>query len=322
LEEETNMATLANLDAPSTSLADNATDYLTWLERERRAPATTCKAYRHACKLLVCWLDESGTPGTLDDLCKPTIRAWLASMHDTHKATTIQHNLCVVKAWCSWLVREGRLADNPAAELRGPKLPDLLPRAITDTAAAAICDAPAQADAPASVRARDTALLEMLYGSGCRVSELVALDLGDIERQDDGGYLVRILKGKGGKERLVPMGPRAEAALAAWLAHRGAWAVGEGGAVWLSRRGGRLTSRSVARILASYLPDGVTASPHSLRHSCATHLLDNGADLRVIQELLGHASIRTTQRYTHVSTARMRQVYGATHPRALAKSAA
>ena len=206
----------------------------------------------------------------------------------------------------------GHLADSPARRLVFPRRRLSLPNVVAVDDCFAIVDAPSRRT-PAGLR--DRAALELLYGAGLRVSELVGLDLGDLPHES-----VRV-RGKGNKERIVPLGSRALAALQAYLSRRPELRP-KGSALLVNRRGGRLTARSVARHLARYAAMAGAARhvhPHALRHSFATHLLDMGADLRGIQELLGHASLSTTQRYTHVSAEHLLQAYEDAHPRARKK---
>jgi len=205
-------------------------------------------------------------------------------------------------------------ATSPAERLRAPAGESRLPRVLTTTEARRLLDEPPEAgvDRDPAVLARDNAVLELLYGSGLRVAELCGLELGDVDTAE---RLVRVW-GKGSKQRQVPVSPPAARAVAAWLMWRPAL-MGEdspAAALFLNRRGHRLGSRDVRRIIDRRSP--VPAHPHALRHSFATHLLDNGADLRHVQELLGHASLATTQVYTHVSKDRLLQTHERTHPRA------
>ncbi|PYO04952.1 MAG: tyrosine recombinase XerC, partial [Candidatus Rokuibacteriota bacterium] len=226
-------------------------------------------------------------------------------------ATTIARKLAAVRSWFRFLVRRGVLERNVAREVRGPRPPNKLVSFLPIDEAMSLMDARALDGA---ARARDTAVLELLYATGLRVSELAGLDLDDLDRSQQ---TVRVL-GKGRKERIVPYGNRAASALDVYLNGRGAGA----GALFANRRGGRLTVRSLHTIVRrSAAMSGITrrVSPHTLRHTFATHLLDAGADLRVIQELLGHSRLSTTQRYTHVGTEQLMRVYDAAHPRARAK---
>jgi integrase/recombinase XerC len=216
------------------------------------------------------------------------------------------------------LVREGLLKDNPVQLVSSPRQTRTLPRVLTAEDSARLMDAPAGDGAPA---ARDRAMLEVLYGAGLRVSELCALDLGDVERDGD-GVVLRVRHGKGRKERLAPLGAAGVAALDAYLGRRGELAsrrrASDPHALFRDARGGRIGQRRVRHLVNVYSNGATLAgrvSPHALRHSFATHLLDGGCDLRSIQEMLGHASLSTTQRYTHVGIEHLMKVYDAAHPR-------
>ncbi len=224
--------------------------------------------------------------------------------------------LSTVRAFFRWLFETGRLASNPASGLRNPRQAARLPAFLTEGESGALLDLPAAVDFPS---ARLRALLELLYASGLRVSELVGLDLGDVLLAERS---LRVL-GKGRKERLVPFHGEAARALEAYLDHRRALLAEKGlpptPALFLNQRGGRLTTTSVRSFLAKALEAAAVrsrVSPHALRHSFATHLLNRGMDLRAIQELLGHASLSTTQRYTHVDLEQLAKTYEGAHPRA------
>jgi integrase/recombinase XerC len=256
-------------------------------------------------------------PAEIDPIA---IRAHLAALFDANDASSVARKLSSLRAFFRFLVRRSDLERNPARGVRTPKRKRPLPRALSvDDAFRVVENVGEQRGDPRAEarRLRDAALMELLYGVGLRVSEACALALGDLE-----GELVRVRSGKGGKDRVVPIGRKAAAALAACLAardHLGHPTTGarDPAAVFLNDRGGRLTPRSAQRLVrrAAELV-GVRATPHSLRHSFATHLLDGGADLRSIQELLGHASLGSTQIYTRVSMDRLMAVYDAAHPRA------
>jgi len=245
------------------------------------------------------------------------VRAYLASLrHQGLAKTSMGRRLSSLRTFFRFLQREGRSTANPARAVVTPKTEKPLPRSLSQLDAAAVVEARAGEDGP--LPARDRALLELLYASGLRVSELVGLDIADV---DLASRQVRTL-GKGRKERIVPFGEKAEEALRAWLPERLSLKPVAGARgrdpLFVNARGGRLTDRSVRRILdRAVLDGGVTrhASPHALRHSFATHLLAAGADLRTIQELLGHSSLSTTQRYTHVDADRLMEVYRKSHPR-------
>ncbi len=265
------------------------------------------------------------------DVEPPAVRAFLAALsRDGLAPATRGRALSAVRSLFAWACREGILGANPAARVRTPKQDTRLPRHLRPGEVEALVETPSDPAASPyvqpeneSLTCRDRALLELLYATGLRVSELVSLDWPDI---DLGGCVLRVM-GKGGKERMVPFGQPAADALRAWLeewderralcAHEAAGVADE--PVFLHHRGGRLSDRSVRRIIDRYtaaagVPAGV--HPHTLRHTFATHLLEHGADLRAIQELLGHSSLATTQRYTHVDIDRLLRVYRDSHPRA------
>jgi integrase/recombinase XerC len=262
-------------------------------------------------------------PARIEDIDKLLLRSWLAELARTVTPPTLARKLASVRAFFGWLERETLVRRNPAAQLSSPKLRRKLPKFLSADAAAEVMSAPLTAPVREAERARDSALLEILYGSGLRVSELVGLDLEHVslEREE-----VRVL-GKGNKERIVPIGRKARAAVAGYLELRPALRNERTGAqelhaLFLGRRGTRLGARRVQTLVHRYGGLGTGRGdlhPHALRHSCATHLLEGGADLRAIQELLGHSSLATTQRYTHVSLDQLMAVYDRAHP--LARSA-
>ena len=250
-----------------------------------------------------------------------TLRAYLGFLHQRGLGkSTVMRKLATIRSFFRFLHRERRIAFNPARALHTPRQARKVPRVLTEEAAAALVEAPPQPDTKTLAGLRDRALLELLYATGLRASEVVGLD---VERLLLGERLVRVV-GKGRKERIVPFGEPAARALEGYLAARAeAGKLRAGGPVFCNLRGGRLSSRSLQRIVERYLPalpEGGDASPHTLRHSFATHLLARGADLRTIQELLGHASLSTTQKYTHVATAQLKAVYDKAHPRARRKA--
>ena len=247
------------------------------------------------------------------------VRSYLASLHRSHLASrSLARHLSTLRSFFRWACREGHVEKNPARALPSPKLPRTLPRAMTQPDTERLLEV----DEEGSFPERDRALFELLYATGLRVSEAAGLDLEDV---DFSARLLRVL-GKGNKERIAPFGEAAGDALSAYLPARRARrrgaedaAADDGEPLFVNARGGRLTTRSMARLLkrrlrAAGLP--VEISPHALRHSFATHLLEAGADLRAIQELLGHASLSTTQKYTHLDAARLREVYRKAHPKA------
>lgn len=288
-----------------------------YLEVERRASPHTLKGYLSDLGQYAAWLAESGQP--LLPGSPAAIRAFLARASAESGATSLARKLSALRSLYRFLVHEGVAEQNPARAVASPKQPKKLPVVLPEEDAAALVEAPAGLETPLALR--DRAFLELLYGAGLRAAELVGLDLGDV---DLGQRLSRVL-GKRRKERIVPFGHPAAEALAAWLeGGRSVLAAGPDHAgaeraLFLNHRGGRITTRSIARridgwVLVAGLPRHV--HPHVLRHSFATHLLSNGADLRGIQELLGHASLSTTQRYTHVDWRRLASVYDDAHPRA------
>jgi integrase/recombinase XerC len=284
------------------------TDFADHLERIVRASPHTRRAYLADLRQLSAWLAESGR--SLDGADRDDLRAFLASLFGANQPATLARKQASLRAYYEHRVRMGHIADSPARRLVSPRRRRSLPNVVSVDDVFALLDTPS-ARTPAGLR--DRCALELLYGAGLRVSELVGLDVLDFL---DGRSAVRV-RGKGGKERVVPLVAKARAALEAWLVRRAE--LGNGSALLFNRRGGRLTARSVARSLARYaLVCGTQrhVHPHALRHSFATHLLDMGADLRGIQELLGHASLSTTQRYTHVSSERLVQIYEDAHPRA------
>jgi integrase/recombinase XerC len=254
--------------------------------------------------------------GTLD---VRTLRSWLAKQQTMGKArTTMARRATAVRVFTAWAQRTGRADADPGALLGSPKAHRTLPSALRQDEARGLLEAAAaRADDGGPVGLRDVAILELLYATGIRVGELCGLDVDDVDRER---RVVRVL-GKGRKERSVPYGRPADTAVSAWImAGRPALAVpGSGAALFLGVRGRRIDQRAVRSMVHARLADVPGApdlGPHGLRHTAATHLLEGGADLRTVQELLGHASLATTQIYTHVTTDRLRQAYRQAHPRA------
>jgi integrase/recombinase XerC len=285
------------------------------LETEKRASAHTLRAYLADLAQYAAFLSAEGAP--LVPSSPALVRAFVARAAAAAGPASLGRKLSTLRSFYRFLVREGMAPGNPARAVASPRRPKKLPQVLPEEEAAALVEAPPASDGPLALR--DRAFLELLYASGLRVSELTGLSLDDV---DLGQRLVRVV-GKRRKERIVPFGRTAAEALRRWIeAGRPALLGGApapGGALFVNRRGGRLSARSVARriarwVLAAGLPRHV--HPHVLRHSFATHLLGNGADLRGIQELLGHASLSTTQRYTHVDWKRLAEVYDRAHPRA------
>ncbi len=296
-------------------------EFLTHLGLEKNASSHTVKSYREdliqTVEFLQQWRQRPNL--TAADWNIRGLRAYLAWLHGQGYApSTIARRLAAVRAFGRFLCRCGVLRDNPAQSLRGPRQPRRLPHHLTVAEIERLLHTARHQNLPDGTAWRDVALLETLYGGGLRVSELVGLNREDVHFSD-GTVLVR---GKGQRERLAVIGPQAVAAVQQWLPHRTAWLSRRRTAtpaLFINRRGGRLTARSVGRILQKYLTlAGLNGriSPHSLRHSFATHLLDNGADIRCVQELLGHKHLTTTQIYTHVTTRRLQESYRRSHPRA------
>lgn len=294
--------------------------FLAYLRDQRQASPETLRAYRSDLEELGRFLAQQPGPGARrapDGMDALAIRTFLAGLHRRGLGkSSIARKLAAVRSFLRHAVRQGRASSNPAADVRGPRPPRRLPRNLTVDEVFALLDG-IQEDGLAALR--DRAILELLYATGMRVGELVSLDLADV---DMAGGMVRIL-GKGRKERVVPFGRKAESALRSWLEAarqlRRSSCSEPSEAVFLNLRGGRLTDRSVRRILGRRLREVALASrvsPHALRHSFASHMLGAGADLRAIQELLGHASLSTTQRYIHVSADALMAVYDSAHPRA------
>lgn len=259
------------------------------------------------------------TNGGLETLTLPRLRSWLAAQSAAGAArTTLARRTSAVKTFCAWAVRRGLLATDPAIRLQTPKarrtLPSVLRRDQAVEAMEAINAASQEGD---PLALRDRLIVEMLYATGIRVSELCGLDVDDI---DTSRRVLRVL-GKGNKQRTVPFGEPAHRALASWLSDgRPALATPDSGAaLLLGARGRRLDprqARTVVHQTVSAVDGAPDIGPHGLRHSAATHLLEGGADLRIVQELLGHTTLATTQLYTHVTVARLRAVHDQAHPRA------
>lgn len=289
--------------------------FLMYLQVERNASPETIRNYRSDLLQFKGFLRRRDISRTrVDKITSDDVRAHLHSLDQQgEKASSLARKLACLRSFFRFLVREGSLRENPTEILRSPKLPKPLPRVLTKGDAAALMEFPT-GHSPLSLR--DRALLETLYSTGARVSEVVGMNHGDLNETDG---VVR-LRGKGRKERVVPIGDvalraiqdyRKSLRLTATVVHLSA-------PLFLNHRGRRITSRSVAHIVSRYSSRlvGGAVSPHTLRHSYATHLLDEGADLRAIQEMLGHASLSTTQKYTHVATDQLLAVYDRAHPRA------
>ena len=294
--------------------------FLTYLESERRASPNTVAAYKNDLESLVAALREKGHPDDVRKIDVYALRGWLGGLARTHAPSSVARHVAAVKTWMKWLRRGKVIETSPAEELASPKVRRSLPTLVSADAAGQMMEAP---DDSTPGGARDRALLEVMYGSGLRVSEVVGLDLGRIDLD---GASARVV-GKGDKERIVPLGRKSIAALRRYLESRGRLADPETlaldpVALFVTNRGTRMTRRGAYAIVQRYGALGAGRGdmhPHALRHSCATHMLDGGGDLRAIQELLGHASLTTTQRYTHVSIDHLLRAYDAAHPLAKGK---
>lgn len=291
--------------------------FLAWLRDERRSPDKTIETYARTLAELRSFLLDKNLPTDARRITLVSLRAFLAELFEKNGSATLARKIATLRSFFRYLLRRGITTANPAASLRSPKLARPLPRFLTVDEAFRVVDAPkddAHRDEP--LRLRDAAVLELLYGAGLRVSELAGLRLGSIDR---GARLVRVM-GKGRKERLAPYGESCARALDAYLAIRDELVSDKtvpADALFLGRLGTALTARQVQNVVRRYGALGAGRGdlhPHALRHTCATHLLDAGADLRAIQELLGHASLATTQRYTHVTVDRLMAVYDKAHP--------
>jgi len=296
-----------------------ASRFLAYLLDERNYSPATIRSYRSDLDQFLVFLGSRGgggdpSPEAIDPLVVRAFLGWLHERKDSR--ATIARKLAAVRSFFRYLVREGVLAENPARPVRTPRQEKKLPRFLDESEIRILLETPWTATLKGK---RDRALLELLYATGMRVGELVSIDLEDVDLAEE----TILVLGKGSKERHVLFGGKAKAALLDYLAARrsspGRAAGRATDALFVNKGGTRLTDRSVRRILAARLRECAVKhriSPHGLRHSFATHLLDHGADLRAIQELLGHASLSTTQRYTHVSTEQMLRIYNKSHPRA------
>ncbi len=298
-------------------------EFLSWLDVERGRSPRTLSSYRRD---LAAYEEAlAGRGATMAGASSADVAGYLAGLRRTHRAASVARALSSLRGFHRFLVEEGLREDDPTIDLPSISVTDLLPKALSEEETDLLLGA-VVGSGPLVLR--DRALLEVLYGTGARVSEVVGLGLGDVAEavESTGLALVRVL-GKGDKERVVPLGRCARDALAEWLSPPGRpllepekWRRRtDADAVFLNARGGRLTRVGAFGVVKKYaervgLADKV--SPHVLRHSCATHMLGRGADVRVVQELLGHASIATTQRYTKVSPEHLRRAYEGAHPRA------
>jgi integrase/recombinase XerC len=295
-----------------------------YLADERRASARTVETYIRDLRSFRDYVREEGLPADAGKLDIVALRGFLASLFGSNQASTMKKKVSAIRSLFKFLLKRHIIEQNPASGLRSPKISQSLPRFLTVEQAFRVMDAPPKEEKRAKpLKVRDQALLETLYATGVRVSELAGMNLDHCDFTESE---VRVL-GKGGKERIVPLGKSAVEAIRAYLPERGGLLEkakqGEPDALWLSRNGRRLGVRQVQNIVRRHGTLGAGRGdlhPHAMRHTCATHLLDAGADLRSIQELLGHSSLSTTQRYTHVSVDRLMEVYDRAHPLARDKT--
>ncbi len=291
--------------------------FLRYLASERGASPLTIKSYREDLTALLEYLSElpSG-PLPPDRITVNDLRGYVAAMHEADYAPgTIARRLASLRSFFRFGMREGWVQDNPAKPLRNPRKPRNLPHVLSTEEIGRLLQAPPSVN-PMGIR--DRAILETMYSAGLRISETAGLNDSDLDLEEG---IIRV-RGKGKRERLAPLGSYATRAVRRWLQVRRIDPAATDGLerpVFVNRFGNRLTTRSLARMLEKYLKQtglDLRTTPHTLRHSFATHLLDRGADIRSVQELLGHKSLVTTQIYTHVSTAGLRAVYERAHPRA------
>jgi len=286
-------------------------EFLGYLGTERNVSSHTLNAYQSDLEMFREFLlGDLGNGASVDAVGHLTIRKYLALLHKDHKKSSIGRSLAAIRAFYKYLLREGKVKKNPAELVSTPKKEKKVPFHLNIDEVTALVEAPREEHI---LGLRDRVILETLYSCGIRVSELTGMNSGDVDMDRS---IVRVL-GKGGKERIVPLGRHARSAVAEYFAARKN--PPHDAPFLLNARGGRLTSRSVARIVDKYILKIAAMkkiSPHTLRHTFATHMLEGGADLRAIQELLGHASLSTTQKYTHVSIDRLMEVYDKAHPKA------
>jgi len=299
-------------------LATALAAYERHLTAERDLSAHTVRAYIGDVQGM---LEHAAALGhdDLRSLDLQALRSWLARQQTLGNArSTMARRATAVRVFTAWAQRTGHSASDPGASLGSPKARKPLPPALDAAEARALLEAAAvHAGDGSTVGLRDVAILELLYATGIRVGELCGLDVDDVDR---GRRVVRVF-GKGRKERIVPYGVPADRAIGLWLetGRPALFRTGAGAAMFLGARGGRIDQRAVRTLVHARLadvPEAPDMGPHGLRHTAATHLLEGGADLRMVQEMLGHASLSTTQIYTHVTTDRLRQAYRLAHPRA------
>lgn len=289
-------------------------EFSSYLENERRSSNHTVKNYIVDLMQLFSFLEGRSKCVKVSEIDHVVVREYLGTLFGKKNPTSIARKLSSIRSFFNFCIRKGEIKANPAKEVPAPKVPKRIPKFLTVDEVFALLDCP---DTNAALGRRDKAILELLYASGLRVSELVGLNNGDLNIEEG---MVRVL-GKGRKERIVPVGKKACEALRQYLDLRPALINKADGneAIFVNRSGTRLSTRAIERLLIKYLKQsGIqkAATPHVLRHTFATHLLNAGADMRGIQELLGHSSLSTTQKYTHVGIEKMMEVYDKAHPKA------
>lgn len=317
---------------PKDPLGKDLAAFAAYLLHERRASPRTIEHYLRDLRTLAEFTRRYGEgPATIEQVTLAVLRGWLGSRAKQRSHTTIARNVSAARAFFRFACKSGRIKDDPTALLKAPKIKRELPVVVSVPMAARLMEAPEEARFVARPGARtvdpaekerqsvrDRAMLECLYGGGIRVSELVGLNLDDIDIR----HRTARIRGKGGKERVIPLGKAAMDAIVDYLRVRPALRHPTSGeqdprALFLGRYGTRLTTRQIQHLVKAYGALSAGRSdlhPHTLRHTCATHLLDAGADLRMIQEMLGHKSLRITERYTHVSMEKVMNVYDSAHP--------
>ncbi|MEM7434676.1 MAG: tyrosine recombinase XerC [Myxococcota bacterium] len=294
-----------------------------YLADERRSSPRTVETYIRDLRSFADFVREQELPADANQLDVVALRGFLSRLFASNQSSTLAKKVSAIRSFYRFLLKRGLVDKNPAAGLRSPKVAKPLPRFLTVGQALSVVDAPPKS--PSSdprLSVRDRAILETLYATGVRVGELAAMNVSDVDPRSSSARVM----GKGGKERVVPVGRSMLDAFDAYLPVRlgllSNAKAPDAEALWLSKRGGRLSIRQVQNVVRRYGALGAGRGdlhPHAMRHTCATHLLDAGADLRAIQELLGHASLSTTQRYTHVSVDRLMEVYDKAHPLAREK---
>lgn len=303
---------------PPGSLQLTVDRFLRYLKVERNSSDYTIKSYREDLEILIEYFQDTlGRVPAPGELTPQDLRTYVAALHQAGYAkSSVARRLASLRSFFRFAQREGVCDSNPAKPLRNPRRQRKLPHFLTTTEVGQLLLAP---DVASPMGNRDRAIFETLYSAGLRVSELVGINLNDLDLEDG---LVRV-RGKGKRERLAPLGSFAVNAIESWISNRvpakSQRPGDDGDPLFLNKFGKRLTTRSIGRMLEKYLKlTGLDTrtSPHTIRHSFATHLLNGGADIRSVQELLGHKSLVTTQIYTHVSTAGLRQAYQQAHPRA------